>query len=515
MALARTLSVVLAGLSAHVVTVEADIGAGLPATVWTGLPDAAVRQSGDRVKSAVGSSGESWPTHRITIGLSPASLRKSGSGFDVAVALAVLAASGALEADAVRDLVVLGELGLDGRVHPVTGVLPAVIGAVRHGHQRVVVPVGNLGEAALVPGVEVVAVSSLAELCALLRGDPEPPTQREQRPPAATDPVPDLADVVGQSEARAALEVAAAGGHHLMLTGPPGVGKTLLAQRLPGLLPDLSPEAALEVTSIHSLLGRLAPGRPLVTRPPFCAPHHSATIASLVGGGSGVPGPGMISLAHHGVLFLDEATEFAKRALDALRQPLESGTVTITRSAGVATYPARFQLVLAANPCPCARGGRSTEASSCVCSAPELRAYRNRLSGPLLDRIDVRARLAPISRSILAATAGGEPTAAVRERVAAARERSAHRLRDTCWTTNAAVPGPVLRRRWPLPGAALEALTADLDRGLLSTRGVDRVLKVAWTVADLNGHDPPDAADVDTARALRYGAEPTSLARSA
>jgi magnesium chelatase family protein len=329
------------------------------------------------------------------------------------------------------------------------------------------------------------------------------------------DPAPDLADVVGQEDARHAMEVAAAGGHHVFLTGPPGVGKTMLAERLPGLLPNLSQDEALEVTSIHSLLGRLPAGRPLVTRPPFCAPHHTATVAALIGGGTGIPTPGTISLAHHGVLFVDEATEFERRTLDALRQPLESGTVTINRAAGTATYPSRFQLILAANPCPCAKGGRSTDPSNCVCSSVEIRAYRNRVSGPLLDRIDLRARLAPISRAILTLGATGEPSNAVRERVELARDRAARRLRGTPWTTNSAVPGPVLRQRFPLPSGALGTLKIDTDRGQLSSRGVERVMKVAWTVADLAGHDVPDLGDVDAARSLRYGPDAVALARSA
>jgi magnesium chelatase family protein len=515
MALGRTLSVVLNGLEAHVVTVEADVGQGLPGMDWTGLPDTAVRESAKRIKSAAHNSGLQWPTQHITVGLSPASVRKTGSGFDLAVAVSVLAAGNAFDARLVRDLVVIGELGLDGRVHAVTGVLPKVIGAAREGLDRFAVPRANAGEAALVPGVHVSSVGSLAELCALLRGEPFDVDDPVLSVITAPDPLPDLEDVVGQGEARRAIEVAAAGGHNVMLSGPPGVGKTMLAERLPSLLPDLDNDAALEVTAIHSLLGRLPAGRPLIARPPFCAPHHSATVASLVGGGTGVPTPGTISLAHRGVLFLDEATEFERRTLDALRQPLESGTVTINRAGGAATYPSRFQLVLAANPCPCAKGGQSTDPSNCVCTSVQLRAYRNRISGPLLDRIDVRARLAPISRAILTAGATGEPSAVVRERVLAARDRTAYRLRGTPWLTNAQVPGPVLRKRWNLPDAALESLRRDADRSKLSSRGVERVLKVAWTIADLAGHDLPDLRDVDAARSLRFGADAADLARSA
>jgi magnesium chelatase family protein len=524
MALGRTLSIALAGLEAHVVTVEADVGSGLPKMVWTGLPDTTVRESAERIRSAVSSSREHWPPHKITIGLLPAPVRKKGSGFDLAIAVAVLAAGRSFDPARVRDLVVIGELGLDGRVRSVAGVLPAVIGAVQRGHLRVVVPRGNAGEARLVPGAEVTAVGTLPELCAVLRDEPVdaelidsewPEAGSEGPAPSRAPEPPDLADVVGQPEARHALEVAAAGGHHLLFTGPPGVGKTMLAERLPGLLPDLTDEQALEVTSIHSLLGRLPPGRPLLTRPPFCAPHHSASVASLVGGGSGVPGPGTISLAHHGVLFVDEATEFHGRALEALRQPLESGEITITRAGGAATYPARFQLVLAANPCPCSKGGRSTDAAGCRCTSVQLRAYQSRLSGPLLDRIDLRARLAPISRTILDAGAGGEPTSVVRERVRAARERARRRLRDTPWATNAEVPGPALRSQWRPPTEALVDWQVDLDREQSSNRGVDRVLKVSWTLADLAGRDAPTRDDIEIARALRLGDEAPALVRSA
>lgn len=518
MALGQTLAIVLTGLEPQVVTVEADVSQGLPKMAWTGLPDGAIKESAERIKTAVNSSGEHWPPDKITIALLPASVRKTGS-FDLAVAIAVLAAKGAFDPLQVRNLVMLGELGLDGQVRPVTGILPAVIGAVRQGYHHVVVPRANAAEARLVPSADVLAIGSVAELCAILRDEPVDVDPGFPDPIAVSlpPPPPDLADVVGQPEARQALEVAAAGGHHLLMTGPPGVGKTMLAERLPGLLPDLLDDDALEVTSIHSLLGRLPAGEPLITRPPFCAPHHSATTAALVGGGAGTPAPGLISLAHHGVLFIDEATEFERRALDALRQPLESGLVTITRSGGAATYPSRFQLVLAANPCPCARGGRATDASSCRCTAVQLKAYRSRMSGPLLDRIDLRARLTPMSRAILDVGASGEPTAIVRERVMAARERATWRFRETPWTTNSQVPGPELRSRWRPPTAALTDLQIDLDRGRSSNRGVDRILKVAWTLADLAGRDAPNREDVDRARLLRLTDEVAqpALVRSA
>jgi magnesium chelatase family protein len=310
MPVARTCSVSLLGLAADLITVEADISTGLPQFLWTGLSDGMVRQAATRVRAAVGNSHESWPTTKITIGLSPAAVPKQGSGLDLAVAVAVLAASGALPPAAVRESVVLGELQLEGTILPVTGVLPAVIGAVRGGHDRVIVSRANAAEARLVPGVDVVAVGSLGELCARLRGEPYDVDETEPQPPSVEPgPVPDMADVVGQEAARFAMEVAAAGGHHVLLHGPPGVGKTMLAERLPGLLPSLSADDAMQVTQIMSLRGLLAPGEPLVTRPPFCAPHHSASVPSLVGGGSKVAGPGMVSLAHRGVLFLDEASE--------------------------------------------------------------------------------------------------------------------------------------------------------------------------------------------------------------
>lgn len=494
-------SVALVGIEGHLVEVEADLASGLPGLAITGLPDTSLHEARDRVKAAVVNSGVEWPSKRITLGLSPAALPKRGSGFDLALAVALLAAAGEVPPSALQGLVLLGELGLDGRVRGVPGVLPALHAARERGWGRFLVPVANLREARLLDGVEALGVGSLRDVITLLRGGQLPePALPPPAPPAEPDRR-DFADVLGQPVGRTACVVAAAGGHNLLMTGPPGCGKTLLAERLPGILPPLSQEEALEVTKIHSVAGGLPADAPLVTRPPFQAPHHGATPASVVGGGSGLAKPGAASLAHRGVLFLDEAPEFHRGVLDALRQPLESGEITIRRVGGTARYPARFSLVLAANPCPCAK-----PAARCTCRPVVRQGYLAKLSGPLLDRVDIHVALNEITRRDI--TDDGEvqeSTAELARRVIEARERAAARYVGTPWRTNADVPPHELVKHWSLRGEALTRLGEAMDRGLLTARGFGRVQRLAWTLADLFGEDRPGLVEAELALSLRLG----------
>lgn len=503
MGLAWTWAAALDGVLGHPVRVEAHLAGGLPGTTLIGMGDAAVAQARERIRAAVLNSGCQWPDRRITLALSPAALPKKGSGFDLALAIAVLAAADEIPQPAAERYLLVGELGLDGSVRPVRGVLPLLLAGRDAGHGRAVVPADCLGEAAL-SGLEVLGVRNLSDLIDFLRGDGN--QLLTPGSPAAATPArpPDLQDVLGQPEARVALEIAAAGGHHLAMVGPPGAGKTMLATRLPGLLPLLTEHEALEVTAVHSVAGSLDEDQPLVTAPPFVDPHHTASLAAVIGGGSGMPRPGSVSLAHRGVLFLDEAPEFRPTVLDGLRQPLESGTVLLSRAAGMVRYPARFQLVIAANPCPCA-AARDVD---CSCASGVRRRYLARMSGPLLDRVDIRIDIPALDP--LAMTGGGpapESTEKVAVRVRRAREVARRRWRDTPWRTNAEVPGPQLRRRLTIGHAETEVVQRAVRTGRLTGRGYDRVLRLALTCADLAGRAQPNRADMATALALRCGDE--------
>lgn len=506
MRVGRTHSISLLGLTGVVVEIEADISSGLPAFALIGLPDAALSQSKERVRAAVGNSGCEFPSQKITVNLSPAALPKQGSGFDLGIAVAVIAATGEVKPESIAGVVHIGELGLDGRLRPVNGILPAVLAASRAGFAAVMVPTANADEASLVPGIRVIPVASLRE-AAIWHGaefEPEPvEVILRTAIEAPIEPGGDLADVIGNTDAVEAMLVAAAGGHHVFLLGPPGAGKTMLAARLPGLLPDLEAEAALEVGSVRSLAG-LPVGDKLSMRPPFESPHHTASAAALVGGGSAVIRPGAAARASDGVLFLDEAPEFKPTVLDALRQPLESGVITIHRASAVATFPGRFQLVLAANPCPCGQYGSPD--SECICPPQSRRRYVGRLSGPLLDRIDIQFRVARITAAHLRA-ANDQPrtsTSEARARVAAARAAAADRLAETPWRLNSQVPGAWLRAPgMRLAPAATSSLDRALERGGLTMRGYDRVLRLAWTVADLHGDPRPDAGHLGQALYLR------------
>lgn len=497
MALGRAFSVAVRGVEGEIVEIEADIAAGLPGIYLVGLADAALRESRDRVRAAISNCGFTWPMTRLTLALSPATLPKMGSVYDLALAAAVLSAEDKKFWPRLEKTVLLGELALDGRVRPVKGVLPAVLAARNQGRPAVMVPIENLAEASLVDGIEVWGIRSLRQLRAWLAGKGDLDA-RVESPRHTPEAVTDLSDVVGQGQARYAVEVAAAGAHNLMMTGPPGVGKTMLAQRLPGLLPPLAHTESLEVTAIHSVAGLLTGDAPLITRPPFVAPHHTASVAALVGGGSGMARPGAVSRAHRGVLFLDEFAEINSGALEALRTPLEDGEIRLARRDGVTCYPCRIQLVLAANLCPCA----PPDPRDCMCGAAERRRYLGKLSGPLADRIDLRVEM-HASRAGSFTEEEGESTSVVRERVWAARHAAQERWRSHGFATNAEVSGSLLRRRFRPSAEAMKPLRMAVDRGAVSIRGMDRAVRVSWTLADLAGRTSPNTEDVMTAMSFR------------
>ena len=517
MALAKSFTVSLLGLAGTVIEIEADISSNLPNFVLVGLPDASLSESTSRVKAAIVNSGLKLPSRRITVNLSPASVPKHGSSFDLAIAITVLAASGEVRAESVVRHIHLGELGLDGSIRPVRGILPAVLAARNAGFGSVIVPALNLAEARLVADIEVVGAHHLSQVAAFHGASVKvlqqvaPQFSSPMQSSASSQYQPDISDVYGQDVAVKALSLAAAGGHHIAMKGAPGAGKTMLAERLPGLLPDLDLEQSLETTALISVSGRSMTADwdgKLITRPPFEAPHHSASVASLVGGGSGYPKPGSISMANHGVLFLDEAPEFQQPALEALRQPLESGEVIIHRSAGMAKFPSRFQLILASNPCPC--GNLLSRNKSCTCTAAGRSRYNNKLSGPLLDRIDIQLEIAAANPAQIALakkmlTSERVTSAQIRDKVFLARMLAAERLSGTPWKINSQIAGPYLRRKLKPHSSITGKIDKALDLGRISMRGYDRCLRLAWTSADFDGRSSVSKEDLDFALFLRGG----------
>jgi magnesium chelatase family protein len=501
MSIGKMQAVSLQGLLGSLVEIECDISDGIPMYSLLGLPDASLQESRERVRAALTNTGQKWPNKKVTISLSPAWLPKSGPSFDLAIALSILVADGVLPQAPLDGAIILGELALDGGIRPVRGVLPSLIAALKSGITRAIVPAANLNEAQLMEQMEILAFEDISQIYRWLLTGEYPFAETLGTESLHHENEFDFADVAGQHVARFAAEVAATGGHHLLLIGPPGAGKTMIASRIPSILPPLTIEEALEVTAIHSISGGLKDRSAMSRTAPIVSPHHTASRASIVGGGGRTIQPGAISLGHRGVLFIDEAPECAVGILDALRQPLESGDITIARQAGNVTFPARFLLILAANPCPC--GKYSGKGRGCTCTSLQVRRYLGKLSGPLMDRIDIRVAVDPVGRIELASQELGESSADIRGRVMEARARAAHRFKGEKWKLNAEIPARALRRDYAPDREALNFLHDELDHERITARGLHKIIRIAWTLADLSGRQGPTLEDVQSAYRLR------------